>query len=93
MARVSARVKRAEIAGGLGALALGVGIGAAGASLVGRAWPVVVLAGLISHAWGMWDKHRTEAGSLGLPGWANALYRVCWVSLMLVAAYLLLRLV
>ena len=89
MATVNTRLKRAELAGGLGALVLGAGLGAASPRLIGAAWPVVLGIGLVTHAWGMWDKHRIESNSAIAPAWANTLYWICWALLALVAAYLL----
>jgi hypothetical protein len=77
-----ARVKVAELTSGLGALVLGMGLGALFAKWLAAASVSVVLAGLIAHAFGMWDKHRLD-GQNGADGGAlvTALYWVCWLLL------------
>ena len=84
------RLKLAEFTSGVGALVLGIGLGALFATWVGPAAGFVTLAGLTVHAFGMWDKHRlerrTEADIGRLVG---ALYWVCWVMLGGVFLYLI----
>ena len=83
------RVKLAELTSGVGALVLGIGLGALFATWIGPAAGFVTLAGLAVHAFGMWDKHRVErqteadAGRIVL-----ALYWVCWLMLGGVLLYL-----
>ena len=76
------RVKLAELTSGVGALVLGIGLGALFATWIGPAAGFVTLAGLAVHAFGMWDKHRiekrTEADADRL---VLALYWVCWLML------------
>ena len=83
------RVKVAELTSGIGAVVLGVGVGALLARWVGAAAGVVALIGVLLHGFGMWDKHRLEAGT---PGASDrlvvALYWVCWLLLGGVMAYL-----
>ena len=87
-ARARNRYKRAELLSGLGAVVLGIGLGA----LVGR-WlmpiaTVILVVGVIVHAAGMYSARRAEAAA-GAPisGWEKALYTGCW---LLLAALLLL---
>jgi hypothetical protein len=50
-----------------------------------------VLTGVISHAFGMWDKRRLEAREeLENPAWVAAFYWLCWLLLSLVVAMLFL---
>ena len=84
------RLQLAELTSGVGALVLGVGLGAVFVRWVGPAAGVITLAGLLVHAFGMWDKHRletrtsTDGGSL-----VAALYWVCWLLLAGVLLYLM----
>ena len=83
------RVKLAELTSGVGALVLGIGLGALFATWIGPAAGFVTLAGLAVHAFGMWDKHRiekrTEADADRL---VLTLYWVCWLMLGGVVLYL-----
>ena len=83
------RVKLAELTSGVGALVLGIGVGALFATWIGPAAGFVTLAGLAVHAFGMWDKHRiekrTEADADRL---VLTLYWVCWLMLGGVLLYL-----
>lgn len=88
----TARLKRAELTSGVGALVLGTGLGALFARYLAPAAVAVLAAGLLLHAWGMYDKHRLERGSEAESvRYATALYWVCWALLALVAGYLALR--
>lgn len=84
------RMKLAELTSGVGALVLGVGLGALFAAWVGSAAGFITVAGVAVHALGMWDKHRletrieTDNGRLVL-----ALYWVCWLMLGGVLLYLI----
>jgi hypothetical protein len=55
------RLKLAELSSGVGALVLGVGLGALFPRWVGPAAGTVAVVSLSLHAFGMWDKHRLEA--------------------------------
>ena len=83
------RVKLAELTSGVGALVLGIGLGALFATWIGPTAGFVTLAGLAVHAFGMWDKHRiekrTEADADRL---VLTLYWVCWLMLGGVVVYL-----
>ena len=87
-----ARVKRAELAGGIGAGALGMGLGTLLTSYLRNAGATLVFAGIALHAMGMWDKHRLER-SLGEESlwWETALYWICWASLAGVFVYAFVR--
>jgi hypothetical protein len=52
------RLKLAELTSGIGALVLGLGLGAMFAQWFTPAAGLIVLAGASAHAFGMWDKHR-----------------------------------
>jgi hypothetical protein len=84
------RLKLAELSSGVGALVLGVGLGALFPRWFGPAAGMVVVVGLSLHAFGMSDKHRLEAlGQAENPPWVVALYWVCWLLLAVVVAMLL----
>jgi hypothetical protein len=52
----------------------------------------MVLAGVVVHAFGMWDKHRLEAQAPAESGpWVVALYWVCRLLLATVVALLFVR--
>ena len=76
------RARIAELTSGLGALVLGIGLGALlGDRLAGLGvWALIV--GALAHGWGMYDKHRIEQGSASVePWWSALLYWACWVLL------------
>jgi hypothetical protein len=53
---------------------------------------VVLLAGLLTHAFGMWDKHRLEIRTGGDRGpWVLALYWICWLMLAGLVVYVWLH--
>lgn len=88
----AARLKRAELTSGVGALVLGTGLGALFARYLAPAALAVLVVGLLLHAWGMYDKHRLERGTgTASVRYATALYWICWGLLGLLAAYLILR--
>lgn len=88
----AAHLKRAELTSGTGALVLGTGLGALFARYLAPAAIAVAAAGLLLHAWGMYDKHRLERGSdAASVRYAAALYWICWGLLMLAVGYLVLR--
>ena len=84
------RLKLAELTSGVGALVLGVGLGALVPRWFGSAAGVITVAGLSLHGFGMWDNNRLEAlGQTQNPPWVVALYWVCWLLLAAVLAMLL----
>jgi hypothetical protein len=83
------RLKVAELTSGVGALVLGVGLGALFPLWFGAAAGSITVAGLFLHAFGMWDKHRLETGAhVENASWVVALYWVCWLLLGAVLAVL-----
>ena len=84
------RLKLAELTSGVGALVLGIGLGALFSTWIAPAAGFVTLAGLLTHAFGMWDKHRLEARTPGASGpLVTALYWVCWLMLVGVLVFLI----
>lgn len=87
-----ARLKRAELAGGVGAGALGMGLGALLASYLQGAGAMLLLAGAALHASGMWDKHRIENSAGERPlWWETLLYWGCWALLAGLFVYVVAR--
>lgn len=87
-------VKLAELTSGVGALLLGVGLGAWFAAFLDGFATAILVTGIALHAWGMWQKHRLEAAiDDAMPAWVQALYWVCWLALALIVAFLVARLV
>lgn len=90
-ARHVAYVKKAELLSSFGAGILGAGIALFLANiLAGYALPILLL-GLISHSVGMFQKHRLEQGSYIRIWWAEYLYWVCWLALVALLFYLVIR--
>lgn len=83
------RLKLAELTSGVGALVLGIGLGALFSRWIAPAAGVVAFAGVLAHAFGMWDKHRLEAQMATDSGpLVTALYWVCWLMLAGVVVFL-----
>ena len=84
-------LKLAELTSGVGALVLGIGLGALFATAIDDLAMPTLGAGLVMHAWGMWQTHRLE-NAPAMPTWARALYWVCWLALAAIAVMLAARL-
>lgn len=85
------RLKFADLTSGVGALVLGLGIGAMFEAWFAPAGAFIVVAGLTAHAFGMWDKHRLDAhGHAERDVWVTALYWLCWLLLGAVVLVLFL---
>jgi len=83
------RLKLAELTSGVGALVLGVGLGALFPNWFSPRAGLIAFAGLSLHAFGMWDRHRLEAvGQTENRPWVVALYWVCWLLLAVVLSML-----
>ena len=83
------RLKIADLTSGVGALVLGVGVGALFPLWFAPAAGLITFAGLVTHALGMWDKHRLEsAAHAESPPWVGALYWLCWLLLAAMLAIL-----
>jgi 4-hydroxybenzoate polyprenyltransferase len=84
------RLKLAELTAGIGALVLGVGLGALLSQWFAPAAGLIAVAGIVAHGFGMWDKHRLEAqrdSEVNEP-LVVVLYWVCWLLLVGVVAVL-----
>ena len=84
------RMKLAELTSGVGALVLGLGLGAIFAQWLRQSAIVITSLGLVAHAFGMWDKHRLEGRARqDDPTWVTLLYWTCWLGLAAIAVWLL----
>jgi hypothetical protein len=87
------RLRLAEITSGLGALVLGVGLGALAGERLRGLGLLLLAGGAVVHAWGMFEKHRIEkqAGAVAA-WWEPAAYWACWLLLGLLAIAIAVRL-
>jgi len=84
------RQKQVELAASGGAGLLGAGIGVLFASWLRPAGVLLLVVGAVLHGWGMLVRHRLERrGHTALPRWSVALFWLCWLVLLGLAAYLL----
>lgn len=94
MAAIDKRIKRMEILSGVGAGAIGFGLGLLVPSGIGSIGAFVLFVGIAMHAYGMYQKHALQAAEgAELPRWALIVEWVCWLllaALLLVAVILLM---
>ena len=84
------RMKVAELTSGVGALVLGIGLGALFAPWVHPAAIGVTTVGLVTHAFGMWDKHRLDGQTSESDfAWTTLFYWICWVGLVGIVLWLI----
>lgn len=89
--QVHHRLKRAELLGSAGAVVLGAGVGLLFARFLIPYTIPLLITGLLTHAWGMFDKHRLEKASAGVRlWWEESLYWGCWIALLILAIYIAL---
>ncbi|MBQ0821889.1 hypothetical protein KBI52_16980 [Microvirga sp. HBU67558] len=87
------RLRLAELTSGVGAVVLGVGLGALAASHIGSLGLPLLLVGAAVHAWGMYDKHRLEQQADAPPVWWEPMaYWTCWGLLAILGAGVMGRL-
>ena len=84
------RLKLAELTSGIGALVLGVGLGAMFPRWFTPAAGLIAL-GASAHGFGMWDKHRLERQDVSRGPWVTALYWICWLLLAGLIVFLTVR--
>lgn len=90
----NSRIKRAELVSSFGAGLLGFGLGMLAATYVADlAWYVLV-AGVVMHGWGMYDKHMVERNLRQIEApWVMGLYWLCWLALAGLAIVFIVRLI
>lgn len=76
------RLKFAELTSGIGAGILGLGLGVQfGDHFKSFSFAIIVI-GLLSHAVGMFEKHRLELqANIASPFWTKLFYWICWSSM------------
>lgn len=81
------KLKQVDLLGAVGALVLGMGIGALAAPALGWLALPLFLIGCLSHGWGMIQKHRIEQlEASASAAWEQALYWGCWAAIAIVLA-------
>jgi len=80
-------LKQADLLCGIGALVLGMGIGALATPALGWFAVPLLLISCLSHGWIMIQKHRIEQlNASGSAAWETALYWGCWAAIAIVLA-------
>lgn len=85
------RLTRADLTSGVGALVLGIGVGALFARWLESGAAALTFSGVVLHGLGMWDKHRLAPSPTDDAGWIRGLYWACWLLLGLAALVVLGR--
>lgn len=89
---LAARIKKAELLSSLGAGVLGAGIALLLANFLTTYAIPILLIGLISHAAGMSRKHGLEGQNQNVRlGWAEVLYWFCWLALIALLIFIVVR--
>lgn len=84
-------IQRAQLTSAVGAGVLGAGLGVMTSQWL-RPYALSILAlGIVMHAWGIYDKHRLEAGGLRI-WWSELLYWICCGGLLALVVLLVARL-
>ena len=83
---------RAELTSTAGAGVLGAGVGLLFDRVL-RPHALAILAiGLLTHGWGMYDKHRSETAAGPMqPRWTRWMYWFCWLAMLGLVVYIGLR--
>ena len=84
--------KAAELASGLGAIVLGAGLALLVPDLLRPLAAPILVAGVLVHGVGMTLKMRFESDEREPLWWEQALFWLCWMCLVGLAAWLLVRL-
>lgn len=82
-AKQDTRLKRAELLSSVGAGVLGAGLALFFTEALGPYKLAILVLGLFTHAFGMFRKHRLEnQQNMVRVWWAEALYWICWLGLL-----------
>jgi hypothetical protein len=85
------RQRLADLTSGVGALVLGIGLGALFGRWLQAAAPAITAVGFFLHAFGMWDKHRLEsAQTTERSTVVIVLYWFCWLLLAALVIFFLI---
>ena len=82
-ATIHARMKKADLASGVGAGILGVGVGVLAAQYLSPYAVPLVVVGIAMHVWGMLERHSLDTAAPRV-WWAEALYWLCWGILLVI---------
>ena len=73
------RIKRVELLGGLGAGILGAGLALLFATYLQAFAIPLLLLGIVSHGWAMFEKSRLERQEgVVQPAWVEVAEKLCW---------------
>jgi hypothetical protein len=88
------RLKKADLASGVGAGILGVGLGVLLFKFLKPFTVSILIIGLFLHGWGMFEKHRLENESKAIfVWWSELLYWLCWIALLILVGYIIYKVV
>ena len=88
----SSALKRAELTSTLGAGVLGAGVGLLFDRVLRPHAVAILMIGLLTHGWGMYDKHRTETAAGAIrPRWTRWMYWFCWLAMLGLLVYIGVR--
>lgn len=85
------RLQIADVTSGVGAVVLGLGLGALSSEWLAPTAGLVAALGVVMHGFGMWDKRRTSDAAAQDTRWTLAMYWGCWLLLAAVVLLLVLR--
>lgn len=89
---LAAESKRADLLASVGAGVLGAGLALVLAEYLSAYTVPLLIVGLVSHAWGMYAKHRLGLRAGQLPQrWMEWLYWGCWIALGVTALWIAVR--
>lgn len=86
--RTLTKAKLEELASTVGAGTLGFGLGALLSNYIRQYAFGIILIGLIMHGWGMYGTHHQKKEI----SWINLLYWFCWIIIIGLAVYVLVKL-
>ncbi len=87
--RTLTKAKLEELASTVGAGILGFGLGALLSNYIQQYAFGIILIGLIMHGWGMYTTHHQNKKEIS---WINLLYWFCWIIIIGLAVYVLVKL-
>jgi hypothetical protein len=89
----TSRHRVAELTSSIGAGVIGAGLGVLLNRYLRDTVAIILIVGLIMHAWGMMDMRRLEKAAEGdsRPAWSKFLYWICWIALGGLLVYIVLR--